>query len=101
MARVYKILGQRNPSANVLSTVYTVPSSNSAIISSIVISNLDETVGNGAAFRIAANNFGVQVANGNYLAYSVNVPARDTVTLTLGITMETTAIIQHGNQREY
>lgn len=87
MARAYKILGQSNPSANVLSTLYTVPVNNSAIISSITIANLDETIGNGVSFRIAANNAGSPVANSNYLAYSVNVPARDTVTLTLGVTL--------------
>ena len=73
MARAYKILGQRNPTANVLSTLYTVPASNSAIISSIVVSNLDETAGNGASFRIAANVSGVAVANGNYIAYTVKL----------------------------
>jgi hypothetical protein len=93
MARAYKILGQRNPSANVLSTLYTVPSDNSAIISSITIANLDEAAGGGAAFRIAANVSGVATGNANYLAYSVNVPARDTVTLTLGITLNAGSIV--------
>ena len=74
MARSYKILGQSSPSANVLTTLYTVPASNSAIISSITIANLDEAAANGAAFRIAANNFGVATGNANYLAYGVNVP---------------------------
>ena len=55
MARAYKILGQINPAANVLTTLYTVPASNSAIISSITIANLDENAANGAAFRIAAD----------------------------------------------
>jgi hypothetical protein len=93
MARAYKILGQRNPSANALSTLYTVPAGNSAIISSIVVANLDEAAATGASFRIAANVSGVTVANGNYLAYSVNVPGRDTVTLTLGITLNAGSII--------
>lgn len=93
MARTYRILGQRNPSANVLSTLYTVPAGNSAIISSIVVSNLDETAGGGASFRIAANVSGVAVGNSNYIAYSVNVPARDTVTMTLGITLNAGSIV--------
>lgn len=93
MARNYTILGQRNPTANVLTTLYTVPASNSAIISSIVVSNLDETVGGGASFRIAANTSSAAVSNANYLAYSVNVPARDTVTLTLGVTLNAGSIL--------
>jgi hypothetical protein len=87
MARAYKILGQSSPSANVLTTLYTVPAGNSAIISTITIANLDEGSANGGAFRIAANTSGSATANANYLAYGVNVPGRDTVTLTLGITL--------------
>ena len=93
MARAYKILGQMNPSANVLTTLYTVPAGNSAIISSITIANLDENAANGAAFRIAANNSGVAVANANYLSYGVNVPGRDAITLTLGIILNAGSIV--------
>lgn len=93
MARAYKILGQRNPSPNVLTTLYTVPADNSAIISSITIANLDENAANGAAFRIAANNSGIPVANANYLSYGVNVPGRDAITLTLGITLNAGSIV--------
>jgi len=87
MARAYKILGQSSPSANVLTTLYTVPAGNSAIISTITIANLDEGSANGGAFRISANTSGSPTANANYLAYGINVPGRDTVTLTLGITL--------------
>ena len=87
MARTYRILGQRNPSANVQTTLYTVPSSNSAIISSLVISSLNETEGTGDSFSIAVNVGGVTVSNSNFIAYRVNCPVRDTVKLTLGITM--------------
>jgi len=87
MARTYRILGQKNPTANVLTTLYTVPASNSAIISSLIIANLNETNEVGNSFSIAVNVSGVAVSNTNYLAYRVNCPAKDTVTLTLGITM--------------
>jgi len=93
MARAYKILGQRNPSANVLSTLYTVPSGNSAIISSIVVANLDEGANVGNSFRIAVNTSSAAVSNASYLAYSVNVPARDTITLSLGITLNAGSIV--------
>lgn len=93
MARTYRILGQINPGANVLTTLYTVPSSNSAIISSLVIANLNEGAGTGNSFSIAVNVAGVQVSNSNYLAYRVNCPVRDTVTLTLGITMNAGSIV--------
>jgi hypothetical protein len=87
MARSYRILGQKNPAANQLTTLYTVPASNSAIISSLVIASLNETEGTGNSFSVAVNVSGVTVANSNYVAYRVNCPTRDTVTMTLGITL--------------
>jgi len=93
MARAYKILGQSNPSANVLTTLYTVPSGNSAIISSITVANLDEEPTDGGAFRISVNTSSAAVSNASYIAYGVNVPGRDTITLTLGITLNAGSIV--------
>jgi hypothetical protein len=87
MARTYRILGQVNPAANTMATLYTVPTGNSAIISSITIANLNESEGVGNSFSIAVNVGGVAVSNTNYIAYRVNCPAKDSITLTLGITM--------------
>jgi len=84
MPRNYTILGQRNPSANVLSNLYTVPAGNSAVISSINIANLGADP---AAFSIAANVSGVATANANYLAWRVPVPGNDSISLSLGITL--------------
>lgn len=93
MARAYKILGQSNPGANVLTTLYTVPAGNSAIISSITIANLDEDPTDGGAFRISVNTSSAAVSNASYIAYGVNVPGRDTVTLTLGLTLNAGSIV--------
>jgi hypothetical protein len=89
MARTYRILGQSNPASNTLTTLYTVPSGNSAMISSITVANLNDTPfdGVGNSFSIAVNVGGVAVSNTNFIAYRVNCPAKDSVTLTLGITM--------------
>ena len=43
--------------------------------------------GGGVAARLAVNAEGVTVATSNYLAYDVNIPGCDSVTMTLGITM--------------
>ena len=86
MARTYRILGQINPNSNTLSNFYVVPSGNSAIISSIVVASLGEE-GTGNSFSLAVNVAGVTVANANYIAYNVNCPIKDTVKLTLGITL--------------
>ena len=93
MARAYKILGQSNPSANVLTTLYTVPASNSSIISSITIANLDEDPTDGGAFRISVNTSSAAVSNASYISYGVNIPGRDAITLTLGITLNAGSII--------
>ena len=87
MARVYRILGQKNPGAATLTNVYTVPAANSAVVSSIVLTNTSGTAGGGVAARLAVNAEGVTVATSNYLAYDVNIPGCDSVTMTLGITM--------------
>ena len=87
MARVYRILGQKNPGSSVLTNVYTVPDSTQAVVSSIVLTNTSGTAGGGVAARLAVNAAGVTVATSNYLAYDVNIPGCDSVTMTLGITM--------------
>lgn len=84
MPRNYTILGQQNPAANTLTKLYGVPAGNSAVISSINIANLDA---NGALFTITANVSGVAVANANFLAYRVLVPGNDSISLSLGITL--------------
>ena len=88
MPRNYTILGQKNPSANVLTNLYTVPNSNSAVISSFVITNLDA---NAAAFSIAANTTGIATANANHLAFRVAVPGNDSIALSLGVTLNAAA----------
>jgi len=92
MARTYRILGQINPTGNILSNVYAVPSGNSAIISSLVIANLSE-LGTGNSFTLSVNTSGVAVSNSSYIAYKVNCPVKDTVTLTLGITLNAGSIL--------
>ena len=84
MPRNYTILGQINPTANTLPKLYSVPASNSAVISSINIANLD---GNAAAFSIAANLSGSATTNTNHLAFRVSIPGNDSIALSLGVTL--------------
>ena len=46
MAQSYKILGQIKPTENTLSNVYVVPSANSAIVSTIYITNQEDANAN-------------------------------------------------------
>jgi hypothetical protein len=90
MAIVYKVLGQSNPAATTQTTLYTVPASKSAIISTITITNLTAT---NATFRLAVRPTGETLANKHYIAYDTTVPANDTVALTIGVTLATTDVL--------
>jgi hypothetical protein len=89
MATTYKILGQVSPAANTDEDLYTVPSSTSAVVSTITVSNL----GTSGLFRIAARPAGAAIANQHYLAYDVSLNANDSITFTLGITLAATDVI--------
>ncbi len=85
-----KVLGQSNPSATTATTLYTVPSSKEAVVSSISVCNLASS---SATYRIAIRPAGATLANQHYLAYDVTVGAADTTIITVGITLATTDVI--------
>jgi glucose-6-phosphate dehydrogenase assembly protein OpcA len=86
----YKVLGQSNPSATTLTTLYTVPSATEAVVSSIIIANLAATA---ATFRIAVRPNGAAIANSQYVGYDITVGASDSTVLTLGITMDAADVL--------
>jgi glucose-6-phosphate dehydrogenase assembly protein OpcA len=90
MPTTYKVLGQSNPSATTLTTLYTVPASTQAVISSISIANLTATA---ATFRIAVRPAGASITNAHYLGYDITVGASDTTIITVGVTMNTTDVL--------
>ena len=85
-----KVLGQSNPSATTAPTLYTVPASKEAVVSSISVCNLASS---SATYRIAIRPAGATLANVHYLAYDVTVGAADTTIITVGITLATTDVI--------
>jgi glucose-6-phosphate dehydrogenase assembly protein OpcA len=86
----YKVLGQSNPAATTLTTLYTVPSATEAVISSIVIANLAASA---ATFRIAIRPDGASIANSQYIAYDITVGASDSTVLTLGLTLNAADVV--------
>lgn len=86
----YKVLGQSNPAATTLTTLYTVPSATQAVVSTIVIANLAAST---ATFRIAIRPGGASIANSQYVAYDITLGASDSTALTLGITLGATDVI--------
>jgi glucose-6-phosphate dehydrogenase assembly protein OpcA len=90
MATAYKVLGQSNPAATTATTLYTVPASTQAVISTLVVCNQASTA---ATFRLAVRVGGAALAASQYLAYDVTVGAADATALTLGITVAATDIV--------
>lgn len=89
MATTYKVLGQSNPAATTLTTLYTVPSATSAVCSTLSIANLGVTT----TIRVAVRPAGAAIANQHYIAYECAVNQYDTMTLTLGITLAATDVV--------
>jgi hypothetical protein len=89
MATAYKVLGQSNPAATTDTTLYTVPSATETVISTITVANL----GTSGTYRIAIRPDGAAIANQHYLAYEAALNANDSITWTLGITLNASDVI--------
>lgn len=90
MTTVYKVLGQINPTANTQTTIYTTPVGNSTVISTIAVCNQGTT---STTFSLAVQRSGAALLPQHYVNFNTPVPANDTITLTLGITMSATDIL--------
>lgn len=89
MPAAYKVLGQSAPAATTLTTLYTVPASAQAVISTLSICNL----GASATYRVAVRPAGAAIANQHYLVFDASVNANDSVLLTLGISLAATDVV--------
>lgn len=90
MASTYKVLGQSNPSATTLTTLYTVPGATSAIGSTLTVCNRSATP---TSYRLAVRPAGAAISNEHYLAYDVPIDGNETVTFTLGLSLATTDVV--------
>jgi len=92
MPTAYKVLAQSNPSATTETNLYTVPSSTSAVVSTLTIAN---QTGTSATYRIAVRpSADSTTAAKHWIVYGATVAANDSTMLTLGITMATGDKIQ-------
>ena len=91
MTTTYKVLGQLAPSANTATTLYTVPSGNAAVCSSITICNTGDANAN-VSVQVAVGN--ATSATGQYLVFNNNVVPSDTLFMTLGVTLATTDVVR-------
>jgi hypothetical protein len=90
MTITYKVLGQLNPAATTATTLYTAPSLTSAVVSSLTICNQAAAVG---TFRIAVRPAGATLSAVHYVAYDTAIPALDSITLSIGMTLATTDVV--------
>jgi uncharacterized membrane protein len=90
MAITYKVLAQSAPSATTNTDIYTVGAGKQTVISTIAVCNRGAST---ATYRIAIRVAGATIANEDYITYDANVPANDTISLTLGVTLAATDVI--------
>jgi hypothetical protein len=89
-----KVLGQSNPAATTVTTLYTVPSAKEAVISSIAVANLAATT---ATFRIIIQpsaDVSATILNKQYFGYDITLGLSDTTIITVGLTLATGDVIK-------
>lgn len=83
MPQTYKVLGQTNPAASGLTTLYTVPSGAQTVCSTLSICNIGTT----STFRVAVRPTGAAIANQHYIVYDNYVNNNDSIMLSLGLSL--------------
>ena len=84
MADSLKVLGQLDPSASTITTLYTVPDMTQTTVSSIVAAN---RTGSAITFRLSVHVAGASADDKQYLYYDKSVAANDSLTIVIGITL--------------
>jgi hypothetical protein len=90
MAQTYKVLAQADPAATTATTLYTVPAATTAVISSVTVCNRDSSA---HTFRLYVRVAAAVLADTQYIAYDMNLPANDTIFLQLGLTLAATDLL--------
>jgi hypothetical protein len=93
MANAYKILGQVSD-ASLNDVELYLANGVETIVSTIIVANRASAA---KTFRIATKTDNSAVADTDYIAYDTSIGANDTITLTLGITLEDGAEISVGS----
>lgn len=90
MPTSYKVLGQVAPAATTEAAIYTCPAATETVISTISICNRAATSG---TFRLYIRPDNETLANKHYIVFDATVPARETVLLTIGATMNASDVL--------
>lgn len=89
MATTYKVLGQSNPAASTLTTLYTTPGATSAVCSTLAICNQ----GVSTLYRVAVRPAAASIAAQHYIVFDAAINSLDTMFLTLGVTLAATDVV--------
>ena len=85
MAATYKNARvQGTASTSTYATLYTVPATKAAVISTIGISNETSSI---IDYRLAIVDSDVDPSSGDFIVYDSNVSANDTTFITVGVTL--------------
>ena len=91
MADTQKVLGQVNPVAVTLTTLYTVPGATSTVVSSLVVCNQAAT---DATFRVSVQIAAAVDNAKQYIYYDTTVAANDSFVATVGLTLAATDVVK-------
>jgi hypothetical protein len=91
MTTTYKVLGQSAPAANTAITLYTVPSGNAAVCSTMTICNTGNA---NASISVQVAVANASSATGQYMVFNNNVVPSDTLFMTLGVTLAATDVVR-------
>jgi hypothetical protein len=91
MTNTYMCLGQINPSASTLSTLYTVPSATSTTVSSLTVCNLSSSP---AVFSVSIAIGGASDNAKQYIYSNLAMDGYDTFIATTGFTLAATDVMR-------
>ena len=86
----YKILGQIQTTANVLTTIYTVPASTNTVVTTITICNQSA---NTVSVNVAANVSGSAVSTKNFIVSGYSLGAAETLVLEPRVSLNVGSIL--------
>lgn len=87
MPTIYKVLAQSAPSNTAVFNVYTVPAATNTIVSTLMVCNRGAA---NAQYSIAVVPGGAAIANQHYIAFNAAVPANDSISITVGMSLAAT-----------
>jgi hypothetical protein len=86
----YRLLGQSAPAATTLTSLYTCGTAVQTVVSTIAVCNRGASAG---TYRISIRPSGDAENNGQYIVFDTSCSSKDSVMLTLGISLSASDVI--------